>query len=258
MKEAKHAEDTWKQKSGDSEDIAMLYLAMVRAAGLTAFAMKVVARDRAIFDPSYMNMDQLDDTVVLLGIDGKGVLVDPGEKMAPFGTLNWRHSDAGGLRQSARGAGLSDDADPALHRQRDSPHRGHHPRRPWRNDGRSPDCHGWPGGAALAAGGSAERRNRGEESSSIDELEAIVPEGVEAHVDHFLGLDDPDSNLMAMVKVHGTLGTATSKRLLLPGFFFEARGHTPFVSQEKRLEPVDMHYGDREMRARSPTICPRA
>ena len=48
IKEARHAEDTWKQKSGNSEDIAMLYLAMARAAGLTAYAMKVVARDRGI------------------------------------------------------------------------------------------------------------------------------------------------------------------------------------------------------------------
>ena len=78
------------------------------------------------------------------------------------------------------------------------------------------------------------------------ELESLVPDGVEAHVVHFLSLDDPDTFLMAVVTVRGTLGTATSKRLILPGFFFEARGHTPFVSQEKRLEAVDMHYGDRE------------
>jgi hypothetical protein len=44
--------------------------------------------------------------------------------------------------------------------------------------------------------------------------------------------------------VRGTLGTATSRRLLLPGFFFETRGHLPFVNQEKRLEMVDMHYAD--------------
>ncbi len=49
---------------------------------------------------------------------------------------------------------------------------------------------------------------------------------------------------MAIVKVTGTLGTATSKRLLLPGLFFETRGHAPFVNEEKRLEPVDMHYAD--------------
>ena len=50
---------------------------------------------------------------------------------------------------------------------------------------------------------------------------------------------------MAMVNVKGSLGMATAKRLLLPGFFFETRGHVPFVSEEKRLEPVDMHYADR-------------
>jgi len=39
LKVAKCAEDTWAQKSGSSEDIAQLYLAMLRAAGLTAYAM---------------------------------------------------------------------------------------------------------------------------------------------------------------------------------------------------------------------------
>jgi hypothetical protein len=105
LKQAKHAEDTWQQKSGDSEDIAMLYLTMTRMAGLTAYAMKVVARDRGLFDPSYMDIDQLNDTVILLSLDGKIIPVDPSEKMAPFGTLSWRHSEATGLRQSASGAG---------------------------------------------------------------------------------------------------------------------------------------------------------
>ena len=57
-----------------------------------------------------------------------------------------------------------------------------------------------------------------------------------------MALDDPDAKLQAFVKVQGTLGSATAKRLLLPGFFFQTRGHLPFVNQEKRLEPVDMHY----------------
>ena len=70
----------------------------------------------------------------------------------------------------------------------------------------------------------------------------MMPEGVEAHVDHFLGLDDSNSLLMAVVKVTGTLGTATSKRVILPGFFFETREPEPFVNEETRLEPVDMHY----------------
>lgn len=76
-------------------------------------------------------------------------------------------------------------------------------------------------------------------------LDEIVPDGVEAHLDHFLGLDTPDSILMAIVNVKGTLGTATSKRLLLPGTFFESRQKAPFVSEEKRQEPADMHYAER-------------
>jgi hypothetical protein len=31
---------------------------------------------------------------------------------------------------------------------------------------------------------------------------------------------------------------------MLPAFFFETRGRQPFVAQEKRTQPVDMHYGD--------------
>jgi hypothetical protein len=75
-------------------------------------------------------------------------------------------------------------------------------------------------------------------------LQTMAPQGVEAHVDHFLALDDPDANLIAVIKASGTLGSATSKRLLLPGYFFETGGHHPFVDAAQRLEPVDMRYGE--------------
>ncbi|MGH9598539.1 MAG: DUF3857 domain-containing protein [Terracidiphilus sp.] len=93
LKPAKRAEDTWKQKSGSSDDIALLYLTMLHAAGVKAYAAKVADRAWRIFDPSYMNFDQLDDTLVVADIGGKDIYLDPGEKMCPFGTLNWRHSD---------------------------------------------------------------------------------------------------------------------------------------------------------------------
>jgi hypothetical protein len=244
LKEAKHAEDTWKQKSGDSEDIALLYLAMARAAGLTAFAIKVVDRDQGVFDPSYMNINQLDDTVILVGIGGKGVLVDPGEKMCPFATVNWRHSSAGGLRQSPDGPGYQA-----------TPLQPYNTNATVRTGDITLDAHGaitgqlqiiMFGQEALRWRQAALENDETEVKKQFDrELETLVPDGVEAHVDHFLGLADPESGLMAVVNVKGSLGTATTKRLLLPGFFFEAQGHTPFVSQEKRQVAVDMHYGNR-------------
>ena len=105
LKEPKRAEDTWNQKSGNRQEITLLYLAMLRAAGLTAYAMQVVNRDLGVFDASYMTLWQLDDDVVILSSGGKEILLDPGEKMCPFGTVNWRHSHAQGLRQSADGPG---------------------------------------------------------------------------------------------------------------------------------------------------------
>jgi hypothetical protein len=244
LKVAKRAEDTWTQKSGSSEDIALLYLAMVRAAGITAYAMKVVDRNRGTFDPSFLSIDQLDTTIVILNLNGNGIPVDPGEKMCPFQTLNWRHSGASGIRQSADGPTLSM-----------TPAQSYTANAILRTGELNIDSHGgvtgrlqftMNGQEALRWRQSALENDLDEVKKQFDRtLESSVPEGVTAHIDHFLALDDPDSNLLAIVKVEGTLGTATSKRLLLPGFFFETRGHQPFVDEVKRLEPVDMRYGEK-------------
>ncbi len=241
QKEANRAEDTWTQKRGDSNDLALIYLSMLRAAGLTAYATKVVDRDQGIFDPSYMSLNQLDDTLVILSTGGKEILLDPGEKMCPFGTVNWKHSHAEGLRQSADGPGRA--VTPAQVFGANTVKR---------TGELTVDPQGGVTGTlqivmtgqdALAWRQKALEVDAPELKKEFDRgLEEIVPEGVEARVDHFLGLDDPDSLLMAVVKVTGTLGTATAKRLILPGFFFETRESEPFVNQEKRLEPVDMQY----------------
>ena len=247
IKEAKHAQDTWQQKSGSSEDIAMLYLAMLRAAGLTAYATKVVDRDRGIFDPTYLSLEQLDSTLVAVSVGGKEILLDPGEKMCPFQTTNWRHSDARGLGQSPQGVSV---ATTGLQQYTDNVTR--------RLGDVSLDGQGGVTGhiniimigqRALHWRQAALEEDDAELKKQFDreELERVVPEGVEAHVDHFLSINDPYSNLIAVVNLSGTLGTATAKRLIVPGFFFETRGHTPFVNEEKRQEPVDMHYGDHEM-----------
>jgi hypothetical protein len=179
--------------------------------------------------------------LVILNTGGKEVLLDPGEKMCPFGTVNWRHSDAGGLRQSADGPGRA--ATPAQVFGANTTKR---------SGEITVDPHGgitgtlqivMTGQDALAWRQTALEVDAAELKKQFDRgLGKIVPEGTEAHVDHFLGLDDPDSLLMAVVKVTGTLGTATAKRLILPGFFFETREAEPFVNEERRIEPIDMQY----------------
>ena len=94
----------WIQKSGGSDELALLYVAMARAAGLQVVPMQVVNRDRAIFDPDYLRLGQLDDYIAVVTIGGKELYLDPGQKMCPFGLLHWKHTYAGGLRVSGKGA----------------------------------------------------------------------------------------------------------------------------------------------------------
>jgi hypothetical protein len=244
LKEEKHAEDTWKQKSGSSNAIALLYLAMVRAAGLTAYAIDVVDRDKGVFDAGDFELDQLDSILVAINIDGKLMATDPGEKMCPFGELNWRHSGAAGIGQSADKISFS-----TLPQQRYTENTTQR-----------------VGELTVAADGSvtgqmqitmigqeslrwrqmALRNDESEVKKQFEEeLQALTPDGVEARVDHFEAMDQPDANLVAVVNLSGSLGTPMGKRLLLPGFFFETRGNVPFVNQAQRLLPVDMHYGSR-------------
>jgi hypothetical protein len=244
LRAAKRAEETWSQKSGSSRDIALLYLAMLRAAGLKAYAMTVVNRDRDAFDPSYLSMDQFDDTVVILSTGGKEILLDPGEKMCPFLALNWEHSGATGLRQEPQKDRLF----------ASTPMQAAGANVTTRTGDIFIDVHGVVTGDLMIAmtGQEALRWRQLTLQSEVPEvkkqfdqwLASVTPVGVEAHVDHFLALDDPNVSLMAMIKVYGSLGTPTSKRLLLPAFFLTTRGGHPFVDQEKRLTSVDMRYGE--------------
>ena len=161
---------------------------MLRAAGLTAYATTVVDRKHAIFDPSYLSLDQLNITLVILSTGGKEILLDPGEKMRPFGTVNWRYSGAEGLRQSAGGPGRAE-----------TPLQTFGSNTIKRTGEIAIDPHGAitgtlqivvTGHEALLWRQWALEVDPVEVKKQFDSsLEEIVPQGVEAHVDHFLGLD---------------------------------------------------------------------
>jgi len=68
------------------------------------------------------------------------------------------------------------------------------------------------------------------------------PDGIQPEFVRFIGLDDPSVDLEALVKISGNIGTATGKRVFLPGFFFEVRSKHPFVAQATRITPIDVHF----------------
>jgi hypothetical protein len=241
LKVIKDAEDVWKQQSGSDDEIALLYVALARAAGLKVWPMQVTDRSRAIFDPRFLSVGQLDDYIAIVEIGGKDVYLDPGQKICPFGILNWKHAVASGFRLSEKGATL---ATTPLQTYKQA------------STLRIADLTIDPTGAingtvrfVMSGLDAIQWRQLALENDSDEvkkqfneSMQDEFPDGVQADFDHFLGLDDYTSNLVGIVKVSGNIGTATGKRFFLPGLFFESRAKHPFVAQDKRATPVDVRY----------------
>jgi hypothetical protein len=245
LKPVKAAEDVWKQQSGTDDDMALLFVALGRAAGLKVWPMEVVDRSKAFFDPLYLSSRQLDDYIAVLNLGGKDVFLDPGQKMCPFGITSWKHTLATGFLLSEKGAAFAGT-----------------PAEPYKTAllQRSADL-------SVAADGSIDGdiryimigpqalhwrqlalQNDAEEVKKQfnESIRGDMPDGVDVDFDHFLALDDYNVNLMAIVKVSGTIATATGKHFFLPGLFFESRARHPFVAQDKRSVPIDVHYASME------------
>jgi len=241
LKQIHTAEDVWKQQSGSDDDIALLYVALARATGLKAWPMQVVDRKRAMYDSNYLSVRQLDDFLAVVVIDGKNVFLDPGQKLCPYGMLAWKHTLATGFLLTEKGAVPASTPGgnykaAVLDRVADL----------------TVDAKGDVKGTLrfVIAGPEAlywrqltlENDQDEVKKQFNDSMKEYIPEGVQGDFDHFLGLEEYDTNLIGIVKVSGNLGAATGKRFFLPGLFFESRAKHPFVTEVKRLTPIDVHY----------------
>jgi hypothetical protein len=103
LKSAKNVEDVWKRGYGDGNQIAWLFLALLRAAGIPADPVIVSTRDVHFFNAGAMNPNDLNSNVVVVTLDGKELYLDPGTAFVPFGTLPWSETAVRGLRLAKDG-----------------------------------------------------------------------------------------------------------------------------------------------------------
>jgi hypothetical protein len=241
----KNAGDVLEQKAGTGDDLVLTFVALARAAGLRAGPMWVVNRDHALFEPTFLSTSQFDDLIAVVELDGKEVYLDPGQKMCPFGMLNWKHESTKGFRMTDQGVTIAETpAGPAKGAGIE------------RTATVTIDDHGSvSGGATLKFGGQealglrelATLEDEGELAKDFDNyVGATLPDGVKGTLEGFDGLTDYEGDLTARVKLSGVLGSTTGKRLILPGLFFETRGKDPFVEEDSREVPVDLHYATME------------
>lgn len=238
--EVKRADDVLHEKSGSGNDLAALYLALVRAAGLQADGLKVASRNQRLFDINFLSLRQLDALLVGLHLNGKDVYLDPGEKLCPFGQLYWAHTMAGGLQQNLAAptstpGNLTKDAITAHAADL------------------AADATGNVSGTVqLVMNGPAalhwRQLNLRADSDEvrkqvIEALHRMLPAGINAEIASVKGLDTPEGFVQFTVKVSGALGTVTGKRVLLPAFLFSTAQRV-FVADDKREWPVDLHYAE--------------
>jgi hypothetical protein len=257
LKEITTAEDVWKNQSGTANQIALLYVALARAAGLKAWPMLLAPRDERIFDPAYLYMDQLTDYIVVLDLGGQTIYLDPGQKTCSFGKLAWNHTLAGGLRLTDNAATISLTTNGL--RMTDTPAKiDYTPAATYKDnttqrtanlliDGKGNITGEFQvvltGDEAVYWRQVALENDAGElQKRFADSVREDIPEGVEASFDHFVALDDYESPMTAVFKVSGNLGAPQGKYFILPGLFFQSRAKTPFVTQANRTTPIDLHF----------------
>jgi hypothetical protein len=234
------AADIWEQKRGNRDEITRLFVGLARAAGFKAYVGCVTNRDRNFFVEDYLDMSQLDDDIAIVQVDGKDQFFDPGERYAAFGDLHWKHTAAQGIRQTEKGAGLFVTPIPAYQST---------------SEFRNAYLELQPDGKVKGTIRIMSTGNRAlwwrEFALSNDEdalkqrftedVQRLMPAGIEVKADHFLGLAAWDTNLQAVLSVSGSMGTATGKRIFLPATFFESTSH-PLFALDKRTLPIDLNY----------------
>jgi hypothetical protein len=229
-------------KSGNSEEMALLYLALARAAGLEARPERIASRERRTFSSQFMDAGQLDTVLIGVIIDGKEIVLDPGQKMAPFQTLLWSHAGAGGVALAANGkvetivTPLQQNSDNAVVRV------GSLTVSPQGAVSGSLKL-GFVGQQALQWRQQAVRFDSEKATQQLEKtIAAQVPDGIQIHIDRIAALDDPTKQLVAVVAFSGSLANHAGNHLVLPRLLFETKETDPFPPEQSRVLPVDVHY----------------
>jgi len=244
LREVKTAQDIWQRRSGVDDQLADLFVGLARAAGMKAYVMRVTDRDTNMFSPAWLTLDQLEDDIAIVVLDGKEQFFDPGQRDCPFGQMAWKHTATSGLREMDGGAtAVANTPSPSYLQSQTQ-----------RIADLTMDADGtahgtikitWMGSPALAWRQQALRRDEQAVKRSMREwVEKRIPAGMKPEITTVQNLDDYEKPLIANFNVSGPLATLTAKRLILPGQFFEVNSK-PLFPQPTRDIAVYFEHGAR-------------
>ncbi|MGB8958671.1 MAG: DUF3857 domain-containing protein [Candidatus Aminicenantales bacterium] len=101
IKDNRKVDDVLERGFGLRSDVTRTFVALARAAGFTAEAVRVTARDNKLFRKDYLSFyDQLDSEVALVAVGDRTMVFDPATPFCPFGLIHWSRTNSTGLRFS--------------------------------------------------------------------------------------------------------------------------------------------------------------
>ena len=103
LTEAKNVEEVLRKGSGFGHELNRAFVAIARAAGFEADAVKVASRDDFFFSNKLPDASQMDGEVAVVDLDGKAIYLDPGTPLAPFGIVSWEKTSVSGIRVAKGG-----------------------------------------------------------------------------------------------------------------------------------------------------------
>ena len=240
LKDVSTTDDVLARKRGNGDQLAGLFVAMARAAGMKAYVMGVANRQKRIFISSYFSVGQLDDDIAIVNVDGKDEYFDPGERYCEFKHVAWEHAGSAGLRETEGGtavAGVPPESYKTAHVQRVAD--------------LTLDEHGEASGTVKMTynGDPAlhwrQESLRGDTTSLKEDLktsmERLLPGGMEVKVTNMQDLENPDKPLVVEFEVKGAIGSPTGKRLLIQANLFQVNA-TPTFPNSKREQAVVLEY----------------
>jgi len=240
LRDNKSAEDVLSNGYGWRSEINRLFVAMARAAGLTANVVRAASRDDIFFAQEVPDSSQLDTELASVMIDGKERFVDPATPFAPLGTLRWEVTASSGLKLVKKASAFVDiphlaSAQALLTRKADL-----------QIDGdvvKGTVTFTYSGERALvrrlAGRNDDEAKNR---KTMEDDAKAWLPEGSTVKLKSYGPLKGSDEPLVAELDVEmPNLGSFAGSRVLLPLSIFSESAKNPF-SVEKRKHNMYYEY----------------
>jgi hypothetical protein len=243
----RNAQAVWIGKGGSPSELAIVYLALARAAGLHVSAMRINDRRRMFFDPNYLALDQLPALIVVFHAAAGDVFLDPGQKMLPFGDLHWAHTLCGGLLETATGTTASVTTPPNSLKDSVSARLA---------DLTLDSKGGVTGSVKLLMNGPFalhwRQMNLSEGSQAVEgklnELLAdSLPTAVSGTVRQIHGIDTTDGYFEVVAQIAGQIGKSNGKQLEMPTFFFNFKDSTALANRKGRAQPLAMKYAGQEI-----------